>query len=135
MNYSSLPDKKTIAEVCEGILGHMKSGKEPKVMISPKYFEQLIEKGRVDFDECGVWKSVFVNPDGTVMVPCWKFRHPENIYSLLEKDIDEIWQAPQWEIAKTCHDCKVLCCVWSASQPVTTVGSHYIKTMLGNIIS
>jgi MoaA/NifB/PqqE/SkfB family radical SAM enzyme len=135
VNYSSLPDKKTIAQVCDGVLDHMKSGKRPKVMIPPLYFEQLREDGQVHFEECGVWKSVFVNPDGTVMVPCWKFRSPENIYSLLEKSIDEIWQAPQWEIAKTCHDCKVLCCVWSSSQPATRVGTHYIRTMLSNIIT
>ncbi len=127
VNYSLLPDKKTIVKVCESVLDHIKSGKDPQVMIPPQYFEQIIKYGRGMFDECGVWKSIFVNGNGTVMVPCWKYNDPQNTYSLLEKSVDEIWSAPQWEIAKTCHDCKVLGCVWYSSQPVTTFAHNYMR--------
>jgi hypothetical protein len=48
-------------------------------------------------------------------------------YSLLEKSVTEIWDAPQWEIAKTCHDCEVLGCVWYSSQPVTTFAQNYMR--------
>jgi hypothetical protein len=92
-----------------------------------QYFEQIISHGRAMFKECGVWKSVFVNGDGTVMVPCWKFNKPENIYNLLDKSIDEIWDAPEWEIAQSCHDCQVLGCIWYSSQPVTTFAKNYMN--------
>lgn len=133
VNYSCLPDQNTIAKTCESILNHIKSRKDPHVMIPPQYFEQLIEHGRVLYNECGVWKSLFVQPNGTVMVPCWKFTKPENIYSLLDHDVDEIWDAPQWQIAKTCHDCKVLGCVWTTSQPVTSIANHYIGVLLNQL--
>ena len=51
-------------------------------------------------------RCTFVNADGTVMVPCWKFNNAENMYNLLEHSIEDVWSAPQWEIAKTCHDCQ-----------------------------
>lgn len=133
VNYSCLPDRKTMDKVCESILQRIKSRKPPQIMIPPQYFEQILRDGRTNFEECGVWKSVFVNPNGTVMVPCWKFNSKENIYSLLEKSLDEIWEAPQWDIARKCHDCKVLCCVWTASQPVTAIGNHYIRTVMNKI--
>ncbi len=56
-------------------------------MIPSQYFEQIIEHGRGIFDECGIWKSVFVNGDGTVLVQCWKFNSPQNIYNLLDQSI------------------------------------------------
>jgi MoaA/NifB/PqqE/SkfB family radical SAM enzyme len=127
VNYSLLPDRPTMVKVCESILDHMAKKKDPQVMIPPEYFQQIIEHGRGLFDECGVWKSIFVNGNGTVMVPCWKFNSPENTYSLLEKDVGEIWDAPQWEIAKTCHDCEVLGCIWYSSQPVTTFAKNYMR--------
>lgn len=127
VNFSLLPDRSTINEVCKSVLEHIKSNQYPRVMIPPQYFEQILEYGRGVFDECGVWKSVFVNANGTVMVPCWKFNSPENTYSLLEKSIDEIWSAPQWEIARTCHDCEVLGCIWYSSQPVTTFAQNYMR--------
>lgn len=127
VTYSLLPDRNTVVKVCQSVLEHIKSNKYPKVMIPPQYFEQIIEHGRGIFDECGVWKSVFVNANGTVMVPCWKYHNPINTYNLLEKSIDEIWSAPQWEIAKTCHDCEVLGCIWYSSQPVTTFALNYMR--------
>ncbi|MBI5377184.1 MAG: radical SAM protein [Thaumarchaeota archaeon] len=127
VNYSLLPDRQTIIKVCEGVLEHIKSRKYPQVMIPPQYFEQIIEHGRGVFDECGVWKSIFVNGNGTVMVPCWKYTSPENSHSLLEKSVDDIWSAPQWEITKICHDCEVLGCVWYSSQPVSTFAQNYMR--------
>ncbi len=127
VNYSLLPDRKTMVQICESVLGHIKTSKDPQVMIPPQYFEQIIQHGRGIFDECGVWKSIFVNGNGTVMVPCWKYNDPKNTYSLLEKSVEEIWNAPQWEIAKTCHDCEVLGCVWYSSQPVTTFAQNYLR--------
>jgi MoaA/NifB/PqqE/SkfB family radical SAM enzyme len=126
VDYSLMPDAKTMKEVSRSILNYVKKPGALPLMIPPEYFEQVIEHGRTVFDECGVWKSIFVNGNGTVMVPCWKFNTPENTYNLLEKSVDEIWSAPQWDIARTCHDCKVLGCVWYSSQPVTTFARNYM---------
>jgi hypothetical protein len=119
--------------VSESVLDYMKKPGAVPLMIPPEYFQQVMEHGRTVFDECGVWKSVFVNGNGTVMVPCWKFNSPENVYNLLEKSVEEIWDAPQWESARTCHDCKVLGCIWYSSQPVTTFARNYMRG-LGKII-
>lgn len=127
VDYSLLPDRNTIVQICQSVLEHIQSKKDPQIMIPPQYFEQIIEHGRGMFDECGVWKSIFVNGNGTVMVPCWKYNQPSNVYNLLEKSVEEIWSAPQWEIAKTCHDCEVLGCIWYSSQPVTTFAQNYMR--------
>ncbi|HJT09800.1 MAG TPA: radical SAM protein [Candidatus Nitrosotalea sp.] len=127
VDYSLLPDRDIIVKVCESVLEHIHSKEDPQVMIPPQYFEQIIKHGRGVYDECGVWKSIFVNGNGTVIVPCWKYNSPENTYNLLEKSVDEIWSAPQWEIAKTCHDCEVLGCIWYSSQPVTTFAQNYMR--------
>jgi MoaA/NifB/PqqE/SkfB family radical SAM enzyme len=127
VEYSLLPDREVMVEVCRSILNYMKKPGSLHMLIPPEYFQQIIEHGRTLFDECGVWKSVFVNGNGTVIVPCWKYNSPENTYSLLEKSIDEIWNAPEWDIARTCHDCKVLGCIWTSSQPVRTIARSYMK--------
>lgn len=133
--YSLLPDKDTMVKVCESVLDYGRKHSSPQIMIPPQYFHQIIEHGRGMYDECGVWKSIFVNGNGTVMVPCWKFDSPENIYNLLEQSVEEIWNAPEWDIAKTCHDCKVLGCIWYSSQPITTFARNYmngLSRMIGN---
>lgn len=127
VQYSLLPDRQTMDQVCKSVLDYMKKSNSLKMLIPPEYFHQIIEHGRTQFDECGVWKSIFVNANGSVMVPCWKFNSPDNTYSLLDKSIDEIWDAPQWDIAKTCHDCKVLGCIWTSSQPVRTLARSYMR--------
>ena len=127
VDYSLLPDRDTIIKVCNGVLEHIRSREDPQVMIPAQYFEQIIKYGRGMYDECGVWKSIFVNGNGTVMVPCWKYNSPENTYNLLEKSVDEIWSAPQLEIARTCLDCEVLGCIWYSSQPVTTFAQKYMR--------
>lgn len=126
-SYSLLPDRKTMTKVCESILDYVKRKSSPQIMIPPEYFEQILENGRTIFEECGVWKSTFVNADGTVLVPCWKFNKSENSYNLLDKSIEEIWSAPQWDIARTCHDCQVLGCIWYSSQPITTFAKNYMN--------
>ncbi len=127
VNYSLLPDRREIIEVCESILDYKKRHTCPHIMIPSQYFEQIIRYGRGMFDECGVWKSVFVNGNGTVMVPCWKFNNKENTFSLLDHNIEEIWSMPQWEIARTCHDCQVLGCIWYSSQPTTMFARNYMQ--------
>jgi MoaA/NifB/PqqE/SkfB family radical SAM enzyme len=127
VSYSLLPDRQTMMRVCESILDYGRKHSSPKIMIPAQYFEQIIEHGRGLFDECGVWKSIFVNGNGTVLVPCWKFNSPQNTYNLLEQSVEEIWSAPQWEIARTCHDCKVLGCIWYSSQPITTFAKNYMR--------
>jgi MoaA/NifB/PqqE/SkfB family radical SAM enzyme len=134
VDYSLLPDRETMVRVCESILDYQSKNESPQIMIPQEYFQQIIEHGRGVFDECGVWKSIFVNGNGTVMVPCWKFNGPENTFSLLEKSVAEIWDMPQWEIARTCHDCEVLGCIWYSSQPVTTFAKNYMRG-LSKIIS
>jgi MoaA/NifB/PqqE/SkfB family radical SAM enzyme len=133
--YSLLPDKGTMIKVCESVLDYGRKRSSPQIMIPPQYFHQIIEHGRGMYDECGVWKSIFVNGNGTVMVPCWKFNSPENTYNLLEQSVEEIWNAPEWDIAKSCHDCKVLGCIWYSSQPITTFAHNYmngLSRMIGN---
>lgn len=127
VDYSLLPDAETMKKVSRSVLDYMSKPGSLPLMIPQEYFRQVIEHGRTVFDECGVWKSVFVNGDGTVMVPCWKFNGPDNTYSLLEESIGNIWDAPQWDIAKTCHECKVLGCIWYSSQPVTTFARNYMR--------
>lgn len=127
VSYSLLPDRMTMVKVCESILDYEKKHSTPQIMIPRQYFEQIIQYGRGIFEECGVWKSIFVNGNGTVLVPCWKFNSPENTYNLLEQSVEEIWSAPQWEIARSCHDCKVLGCIWYSSQPITTFAKNYMK--------
>lgn len=134
VDYSLLPDRQTMVKVSESILDYMSRHDSPQVMIPPEYFQQIIEHGRGVFDECGVWKSIFVNGNGTVMVPCWKFNKPENTFNLLEQSVAEIWDAPEWDIARTCHDCEVLGCIWYSSQPVTTFARNYMRG-LSKIIS
>jgi hypothetical protein len=134
VNYSLLPDRKTIISVCESIIDYGKRHTHPKIMIPLEYFQQIIDHGRGLYDECGVWKSIFVNGNGTVIVPCWKYNSPENTYNLLEQSIDEIWNSPKWDITKTCHDCQVLGCIWYSSQPVTTFAKNYMRG-LSNIIA
>jgi hypothetical protein len=46
---------------------------------------------------------------------------------LLEQTIEEVWSAPQWDIARTCHDCQVLGCIWYSSQPITTFAKNYMN--------
>jgi hypothetical protein len=46
---------------------------------------------------------------------------------LLENSVEEIWNAPQWDIARTCHDCQVLGCIWYSSQPTTTFAQNYMR--------
>jgi MoaA/NifB/PqqE/SkfB family radical SAM enzyme len=127
VGYSLLPDRSTMIKVCESILDYRKRHSLPQIMIPTQYFEQIIAHGRGIFDECGVWKSIFVNGNGTVLVPCWKFNSPQNTYNLLEQSIEEIWNAPQWEIARKCHDCKVLGYIWYSSQPVATFAKNYMQ--------
>lgn len=127
VGYTLLPDRKTMVEVCKSVLSYMKRHDSLPMLIPQEYFEQIMEHGRTFFNECGVWKSIFVNGNGSVMVPCWKFNSPENTYSLLDKSIDEIWEAPQWDIARTCHDCRVLGCIWTSSQPVSVIARSYLR--------
>lgn len=134
VNYSLLPDRKTMISICESIIDYNKRHTTPKIMIPIEYFQQIIQHGRGLYDECGVWKSVFINANGTVLVPCWKYNSPENVYNLLEKNIEEVWQAPQWDIARTCKDCKVLGCIWYSSQPTTTFAKNYLRG-ISNLIN
>lgn len=127
VNYSLLPERKTMVKICESILDYTKNHTKPRLMIPNLYFQQIIEHGHTLFDECGVWKSIFVNGDGSVNVPCWKFKGPENTYNVLSQSVEEIWKAPQWDIARKCHDCKVLGCIWYSSQPITTFARNYMK--------
>ena len=129
VDYSLLPNRKQMIDVCKSILDYRKNHSSPKIMIPDEYFHHIINHGRGLYDECGVWKSIFVNANGNVLVPCWKYDSPDNTYNLLEKSIEEIWNAPQWDIARTCHDCKVLGCIWYSSQPVTTFAKNYMRGM------
>jgi MoaA/NifB/PqqE/SkfB family radical SAM enzyme len=127
VNYSLLPDREVMIKVCKSVLEYLKTPGSLQMLIPHEYFEQIIRYGRTVFDECGVWKSIFVNANGTVMVPCWKFNSPQNTYSLLDNDIGEIWRAPEWDIARTCHDCKMLGCIWTSSQPLWTLAKTYLQ--------
>ncbi len=121
-----LPDKPTMRRVCESILDYMEHHSDPCILMPRLYWEQILEHGRTLFDECGVWKSIVINADGTV-TPCWKFNDPK---SILEYSVDEIWSMPYWEEVKHCNDCDVLGCVWLSSQKSSFVITNYIRGML-----
>jgi len=127
VDYSLLPDRQTMVKVCESVLDYMKKNPDPFILIPPLYWQQIIEHGRVLFDECGVWKSVYVNGDGTIIVPCWKYNTPDRTFSLLDHDIDELWTLPEWDMVKTCKDCEVLGCVWYSSQSPSVVARGYLR--------
>ncbi|MEM2760445.1 MAG: radical SAM protein [Nitrososphaerales archaeon] len=129
VDYSLLPDRQTVLKVCESVLSYMKEHNDPMVLIPPLYWQQIIEYGRTMFDECGVWKSVYVNGDGSVMVPCWKYHTPDHTFSLLEHEVDEIWNMPEWEEVKTCKDCEVLGCIWYSSQGPSVLARGYMRGM------
>jgi len=125
VNYSLLPDRDAMVKVSESILEHARSGKEPFILIPESYWKEIITYGRTVFDECGVWKSMFVNADGTVMVPCWRFK--DNAYSLLEHDIEYIWDREEWDIIKECKECDVLACIWYSSQSPSNIARSYMR--------
>ncbi len=83
----------------------MHTNNNPIILIPPLYWQQIKEHGIIMFDECGVWKSVYVNGDDTVMVPCRKYHTPDRTFSLLEHDVDELWSLSEWEAVKRCKDC------------------------------
>ncbi|MEM2919308.1 MAG: radical SAM protein [Candidatus Nitrosocaldus sp.] len=125
VNYSLLPDRHTMVKVCNSILDYMKRHDEPFILIPPLYWEQIIAYGRVLFDECGVWKSIFVNADGSVMAPCWKYK--DNVYNLLEHDVDYIWRRKEWDEVKHCKECDVLACIWYSSQSPSVIANGYMR--------
>lgn len=73
------------------------------------------------FKECGVWKSLTIQANGMVRVPCWKLAVPTQQYNILQYGIGELWNMPEWENLKVYHDCEYLACVWVSSQNVTTI--------------
>ncbi|RMF32035.1 MAG: radical SAM protein [Candidatus Nitrosothermus koennekii] len=129
-----LPDRKSMEKVCESILDYSKHHSDPYIMIPRLYFEQILEHGRALFDECGVWKSMVVNADGTVS-PCWKFDTPEYKLSLLEYDVDKIWSMPYWDEVKKCNECQVLGCVWYSSQKTDVIVESYIRGVISRLLS
>ena len=79
--YTLLPDRKTIIRICESILDYGKKHSSPQIMIPPQYFEQIIKHGRGVYDECGVWKSIFINANGMVNVTMFGSSIPRKIHS------------------------------------------------------
>lgn len=128
--YESLsPDPPTIRKIAESILNYSKTHDLPYIGIPPLYWKQIIDFGRPLFKECGVWKSVTIQADGAVRVPCWKLAVPTQSYNILEHDIEEIWSMPEWENLKGCHECEFLACVWISSQNITTIAEHKRRGM------
>jgi hypothetical protein len=54
-------------------------------------------------DECEIWKNIFVNGNGFVLIPSRKFKTSENTFNLLSKRIEELRGAHQKDIAKSCY--------------------------------
>lgn len=52
----------------------------------------MIEYGRVMYDACATWKVIFVQADGSVIVPCYRFDSPENRMNIIEHSTDEIYR-------------------------------------------
>jgi MoaA/NifB/PqqE/SkfB family radical SAM enzyme len=125
VDYSLLPDRGTMVKVCNSIIDYMKRHDDPFILIPESYWRQIMAYGRAVFDECGVWKSMFINADGTVMVPCWRFK--DNAYSMLEYDVDYIWDLKEWDITKECKECDVLACIWYSSQSPGMIANGYMR--------
>jgi MoaA/NifB/PqqE/SkfB family radical SAM enzyme len=123
------PDPETIRKVAQGILNYSKTHDKPFIGVPSLYWKQILDSGGPTFKECGVWKSLTIQADGMVRVPCWKLAVPTQNYNILEHDVDEIWGMPEWENLKGCHDCEHLTCVWVASQSVTTIFDQSRKAM------
>ncbi len=122
-----LPERKVIEKVCESIIDYQRDHNDPYIMMPRLYWEQILEDGRALFDHCGVWKSIILNADGTVS-PCWKF--DDFKLSLLEYDVDYIWDRPYWEEVKRCNECNVLGCVWYSSQRADIIVGSYIRGVI-----
>jgi len=126
-----LPERRIVEKVCESIIDYQKHHNDPYIMMPRLYWEQILRYGRALFDQCGVWKSVVLNADGTVS-PCWKFEQFK--LNLLEYDIDYIWSQPYWKDVKKCNECNVLGCVWYSSQKINTVLPSYIRGIINQFI-
>jgi MoaA/NifB/PqqE/SkfB family radical SAM enzyme len=114
------PDAKTIRQIAQGILKYMNTHDAPRIGVPSLYWRQIVDFGRPVFKECGVWKGLTVLADGSVRVPCWKLAVPTQSYNILEHDIEEIWNMPEWENLKGCHECEHLTCIWLSSQNIIT---------------
>ncbi|MEM2856531.1 MAG: radical SAM protein [Candidatus Nitrosocaldaceae archaeon] len=125
-----LPDRKSMEEVCISILDYMKRHRDPTILMPEAYWEQILRYGRGIFDECGVWKSIVIEPDGGV-APCWKFSNYK--VSLLKYEIDEIYSMSYWQDIKGCKECNTLGCVWYSSQKSSIAAKNYLRILASNI--
>lgn len=128
--YSLAPDTETKKKVARAIIDYIKKNEDPFIALPMKYWEQILQYGRSTFDECGAWKTLFIQPDGSVIMPCFNFDSPENRMSVMEHSVDEIWDQPQWAITDNCNKCGHLACVWFSSQSVSTIAQPYIRGIL-----
>lgn len=62
------------------------------------------------------WEVLFVQSDGSVIVPCYRFDSEENRMSILKHSIDEIHEHKGWDIASNCNEWDNMACVWYLAQ-------------------
>ncbi|MEM2760770.1 MAG: radical SAM protein [Nitrososphaerales archaeon] len=133
--FSLAPDVETKRKVSKAVLDYTRKNDDPFIALPMKYWEQILDHGHTVFDHCGSWKTLFVQADGSIIMPCFKFDSPENRMSVLEHNIEEIWNQPQWQITDNCNACENLACVWYSSQGVFTVAEPYLRGILALIKS
>jgi len=127
VTHNTLPDTDKLKEVAKSILEFMK--KENKLVIGtpPLYWKQILEYGRPFYNTCGVWKSINFDPNGRVVIPCWKFEKNSKGFDVLQSEVNDLWSDSVWANINGCHDCKFLHCHWMASQNMLTLLSTYVK--------
>jgi MoaA/NifB/PqqE/SkfB family radical SAM enzyme len=126
-SHSLSPDLYMRKKVAKAVIDYTRKNEDPFIALPTKYWEQILEYGHTTFNECGAWKTLFVRPDGSVLMPCFRFDLPENRMSILEHSVEEIWNMPQWDITDDCHACEHLACIWFSSQGISTVAEPYIR--------
>ncbi len=131
--YRLAPDRESKSRVAKAIMDYAKNHDDPFIATPFRYLKDMIEYGRAMYDTCATWKVIFVQADGSVIIPCYRFDAPENRMSMLEHSIDEIYRHRGWEITDRCNECESFSCVWYLSQNPLNIADAYIRGLISLI--
>ncbi len=131
--YRLAPDRESKSKVAKAILDYAKSHDDPFVATPFRYLKDMIEYGRAMYDACATWKVIFVQADGSVIVPCYRFDSDENRMSILKHSMDEIYRHRAWEITDRCNECDSFSCVWYLAQNPVNIADAYIRGLISLI--
>jgi MoaA/NifB/PqqE/SkfB family radical SAM enzyme len=131
--YTLAPSREVKSKVARAIIDYAKKHDDPFVATPFKYMRDMIEYGRAMYDSCATWKVLFVQSDGSVIVPCYRFDSEENRMSILKHSIDEIYEHKAWDIAENCNECDNMACVWYLAQNPLSLADSYIRGLVSLI--